>query len=520
MLSFLQRFASLVLGVLIGFDRVRFRGTLRMLANTSGMYRFLSSNKILLKNCSDYMHDVSRQLGARTEALALLHARPVVYLPSYTTSKEAVARDIAERDHVREGLIAVLSCVEPCFSYRVVGDRASHKLQLLRCYRKCLHFYHYFLHPRLGFMHARLQSWFPFNLHININGREWLARQMDQAGIGYQRSGNCFLGIEDFAQAQRLMDEQVAVHWPSLLQPLADEVLLVRDLLEQRFAIPYYWSADESEWASDILFRSASELARWYPRLLHHAMESMSSLDVMRFLGHRPGPRGGLPCNFQGEVVSDVRARPEGVRIKHRVNGNSIKMYDKQGAILRVETTITDPHRMTVYRTAEGNDDGAMKWRRLRKGVADLQRRVQLSQAANERYLERLAAIEAEESLAELVAPVCRPGQCQGRRVRALNPLGEVDAALLRVVSRGEYALHGFRNADVRQHLYGKAESMAQRRRQSTAVTRQLHLLRGHGLIKKVVKTHRYQLTKRGQTVITAVLAALQANPSKLTEVP
>src|SRR6185437_1353790 len=171
-----------------------------------------------------------------------------------------------------------------------------------------------------------------------------------------------------------------------------------------------------------------------------------------RFLGHRPGPRGGLPCNFQGEVVSDVRARPEGVRIKHRVNGNSIKMYDKQGAILRVETTITDPHRMTVYRTAEGNDDGAMKWRRLRKGVADLQRRVQLSQAANERYLERLAAIEAEESLAELVAPVCRPGQCQGRRVRALNPLGEVDAALLRVVSRGEYALHGFRNADVRQH--------------------------------------------------------------------
>src|SRR5262249_12493406 len=151
------------------------------------------------------------------------------------------------------------------------------------------------------------------------------------------------------------------------------------------FPIPYYWSADETEWATDLLFRSAKELARWYPRLLRHGLVALSSLEVMRFLGQRPGPRGGLPCNFKGEVVSDVRARPEGVRIKHRLGGNSIKMYDKQGANLRVETTINDPHGMKVYRPAEGDEQGQKKWRRLRKGVADLQRRAQLSQQANER---------------------------------------------------------------------------------------------------------------------------------------
>ena len=516
MQHFLQRFGSLVLGTLSGFDRLRFRGTFRLLANQPGMLRFLNSNHILLKECSDYMEDISRQLRQRSEALAQSLGRPLVYLPSSGTCKEDVAREIAQRDGVSAGLIAVLSCVEPCRSYRVVGNRASHRLGLQSCYRKCLHYYHYFLHPTLGFLHARLQSWFPFNLHVNINGREWLARQMDQAGIAYVRSGNCFLGVDDFQRAQALLDEQLRANWPGLLNPIAEQVNLVRELLQKRYPIPYYWSAEETEWATDVLFRSAEELARWYPRLLRHGMEALSSLDVMRFLGHREG-RHGLPPNFQGEVVSDVRARPEGVRIKHRVNGNSVKMYDKQGAILRVETTINDPLGMKVYRTAEGDEQGERKWRRLRKGVADLQRRAQLSQSANERYLEAMAAVQEKQTLQELLGSVCQAVQWQQERVRALNPLG-ADAGLLRVVNRGEYVLLGFRNRDVWQQLYGKAASPQQRRQQAAAVTRQLRLLRGHGLIGRVPKTHRYQLTPRGRGVIAAVLSALQADTSKLAQ--
>jgi|SRR5262245_3095193 len=518
MQAFVQRFGSLVLGTLSGFDRLRFRGTLRMLANPAGMARFLQSQRVLLKDCSDYMADLSRQLRLRTEAAVADTGRPLVYLPSSASSKEQLARDIAQRDGVESGLIAVLSCVEPCRSYRVQGNRQSRRLELVPCFRKCLHYYHYWLHPTLGFLHARLQSWFPFTVHVNVNGREWLARQMDQAGIGYRRSGNCFLGIEDFARAQLLLDEQLRVNWPELLDPLAGQANRVGDLLQRRFAIPYYWSADETEWATDLLFRSAAELARWYPLLLRQGLEALSSLEVMRFLGKREGPRGGLPCNFQGEVVSDVRARPEGVRIKHRLNGNSIKMYDKQGAVLRVETTITDAHDMTVYRAAEGDEQGQKKWRRLRKGVADLHRRAQLSQSANERYLGALAQVEDKRPVGELLGPVCRPAVWPGGRVRALNPLGSADGELLRVVNRGEYALAGFRNGDVRRQLYGEAPSREQRRQQSAAVTRRLRLLRGHGLIQKVARTHRYQLTERGRAVITAALAALQASTAQLAQ--
>jgi hypothetical protein len=518
MQHFLQRFGSHVLGVLSGFDRLRFRGTLRMLANQAGLSRFLSHHKILLKDCTAYLEGISHQLRLRTEALANQHARPLVYLPSSATSKEQTARDIAQRDGISSGLICVLSCVEPCQSYRVLGNRATQRLELQSCYRKCLHYYHYFFHPTLGFMHARLQSWFPFTLHINANGREWLAKQMDQAGITYHRSGNCFLGVQDFARAQALLDSQLRVSWPGLLAPVAEQVNFVHDLLQERYLLPYYWSADETEWATDLLFRSAAELAHWYPRLVRHGLETLSSLDVMRFLGKREGPRGGLPCNFQGEVVSDVRARPEGVRIKHRINHNSIKMYDKQGAILRVETTISDPHDMKVYRQAEGDEQGAKDWRRLRKGVADLQRRAEISQAANERYLEMLAGAPAGQTLQEVLGPVCRAVRWQKERVRGLNPLGE-DQALLRVVNRGEYALQGFRNRDVRGQLYGEASSAAERLRQAAQVTRQLRRLRGHGLIHKIAKTHRYQLSERGRAVIAAALAALQADPSKLADV-
>src|SRR5580658_1132006 len=48
-----------------------------------------------------------------------------------------------------------------------------------------------------------------------------------------------------------------------------------------------------------------------------------------------------------------MKARPEGVRIKHRLKQNSIKMYDKQGSILRIETTINDPADFKQYRTPE-----------------------------------------------------------------------------------------------------------------------------------------------------------------------
>ena len=198
--------------------------------------------------------------------------------------------------------------------------------------------------------------------------------------------------------------------------------------------MPYYWTVEQSEWATDVIFDSPASLAGLYPRLVHHGITTFGSRDVLRFLQQKVPAQGGVHGRFAGEVVSDLKIAPEGVRIKHSCGKNSVKMYDKQGQMLRVETTIHDASGLKAYRPAA---DGALQWQSLRKGVADLHRRCELSQAANERYLEALAAVESPTPLEELSAPLCRRVVKQGRGYRGLNPLRDADARVLEAVRQG-----------------------------------------------------------------------------------
>ena len=113
-------------------------------------------------------------------------------------------------------------------------------------------------------------------------------------------------------------------------------------------------------------------LARIYPQLVRGAIATFGSRDVLRFLGKRPNR------NYQGEVVSDYKDRPEGVCVKHRAYGNSVKVYDKGGSLLRIETTITNPRAFQSYRSSESDPDGPKSWRPMRKGVADMHRRAKV----------------------------------------------------------------------------------------------------------------------------------------------
>jgi len=267
-----------------------------------------------------------------------------------------------------------------------------------------------------------------------------------------------------------------------------------------------------------VLFQDAPTLARWYRPFLHHRISTFKSVDVLRFLGHSVPATGNVHANFKGEVTSSLKQRPEGVRLRHTVNGNSVKVYDKQGSVLRVETTIVHPEHFRVYRPAEGDAQERLRWLRLRRGVADLWRRGQVSQAANRRYLEALASVTGKTPLREEAVQVCRVCTVEGRRYRALNPWSPDDGALLEAVSRGEFTLAGLRNRDLRRLLYPREGTAQEEPKRSAAVTRKLALLRGHGLLRKVSGTHRYQLTERGRRVLTALLAARQADVDQLTQ--
>jgi hypothetical protein len=519
--AFLSTVAGLVFGALHGYDRLMFRGHLRRLAYPGGMHLYCNVNGVKLKDFKAHAQQQTERLIATAQAAAQRLGRPFDYLPSAALRKEDHARRIAQRDGIRDGLIGVFRCVEPCWSFTLRGNGRTKKLEFRPELRKCLHLYHYFQHPVFGFMYARVQTWLPYTIQIGINGREWLTRQLDKAGLAYRRHDNCVTWVEDVAAAQALLDEQLQAHWPTLLNAVRQAVHPDHPELLGQLHADYYWSLKQSEWASDVLFRQRSALQARYGAWLRYAIRDVASADVLRFLGKKLTADGSIDRRCTEEVLTDLGRRVDGVRIKHRAGDNSLKMYDKaDGQALRVETTINDPSVFKVYRAKENDPDGPKDWRVLRSGVADLHRRAQVSQAANERYLDGLASVDQQQPLHELLEPLGRrvtePGT-GGRKLRALAPLVGPDAALLEAISRPEFAVNGLRNRDVVAALDGKpATDAVARRRRAAQVSRQLRLLRGHGLLKKVPKTHRYQVTDQGRVILTALSAARHASTEKL----
>ena len=508
--QFIQQYKEDVIGHLSGFDRLVLRGTLRALAVKSGMLNYLWHVGVLLKDFGRFVQEKSAQLKAASYAEAQRQKRPILYLPSSKVSKEEIARGIAQKDGIQKGLIGILTAMEPCQTYELVRNRGQKKLELQPRIRKCLFLYHYWMDSRFGFMPGRIQTWFPFSIQIYLNGREWLARQMDRLGWGYHRQENCFSWIGKLSQAQALMDKQLRTDWPSVLDESARRLNPIHEQLLAPYQEDYYWSAHQTEWATDILFKSAARLAKIYPPLVRSAICVFSSQDVMRFLGKKPHG------NFQGEVVSHYGQRPEGVRVKHEVNGNSVKVYDKQGSVLRVETTVNNPRDLKVYRVGQGEKCGS--WKRMRKGVADLHRRAHISQACNERYLNALASIRVDRILGQVVGSICRPTRWKGRRVRALRPWSLEDSELLSTISRGEFNLNGFRNRDIRNFLFPGKQDREAKRRLSGRVTHRLRLLRAHGIIRKVPHTLRYVLTDKGREIITGIIHTQAIPITKLME--
>ncbi len=504
---FIERYKDRIVGTIAGFDRILFRGQILSICHIGGMERFLSSQKILNKDFRRFAEMFTERIKSHAEEIARESGRPYRYLSSPSISKDGYVRKLLAENPVEEGLVCVLSCVEPCHSFGLRSDRQRKLLLLNWELRKCQHYYFYYLDRDFGLMHVRLQSWFPFTIQVCVNGREWLARQMDRAGIKYTQVENCFTKIADMERAQAIFDSLNEMQLAPVLSAFAARV---NPWLSKEASVvlrPYYWTIRQGEYATDILFRDPASLAEVYPALTHHAIEHFSCDDVMRFLGRHTNSR------FSGECKSSFERRVEGVRVKHWVEENSIKMYDKAGSILRVETTINNPKRFRVRRQNETEAGTVVKYLPMRKGIADLRRRVEVSRAANGRYLEALAVVGDKKPSRKILDDVSRRIEVNGLNYRALRPITTSESELFRALMRGENQLQGVRNEDLRQHLYPQSEHDEKARKKASARTsRQLRLMRAHGLVYKVPKTYYYRATKKGHEVMSTALIFREAD--------
>ena len=499
--DFLSIHLAEITGTLSMYDRIIFKGHINRLFPKGALALFLSRQQVLLKDYGAYVEQVTAQLKTHAQQVAQAAGRPFIYLThAGGPSKEERARALVAQDGLSEGLIAVFSVVEACTSFAARRTPGAQRVQFVRERRKCLHFYVYYLDREFGFMHVRLQSWFPFEIQIYVNGREWLARQLDQRGLAYTRYDNKLTSLADPAAAQALCDQFAGRKWFRLLDRLAQRVNPYLTTLEQAGFGGYHWVTDQAEYATDIMFRDRASLLAIYPALVERSLIVLQAEDVFRFLGRKPHHA------FQGDVTTSLKGRPQGCRVKHYLKRNALKLYDAAN-VLRVETVINQPREFRVLRVVETPHGRQRRWLPMRKGVADFWRYAQIGQAANRRYLDALALAQPTGEAISQLDRLCQPHTRDGQRIARFQPVAAPDAALFAAVLAGEHALNGFRNHDLQAHLFPKPpRDQAERHRRSAQVSRQLAKLRGHGLIAKVPRCRLYRLTSKGTQLMAAAL--------------
>jgi hypothetical protein len=510
--SFFLKFAPSIIAVLGCHDRIIFKGHLPF-SDEAHLNRFVDHTlRIKRKDFLAFAKDKAELLVNNAKDFAAQHSAPYVYLQGRHRKEDLVQQQIRER-RLSEGLVCVLCCQETCRTVKLrYGDDRPRLVFTCRPQRVL---YFYFLDPQFGLRHVRVQTWFPFTTQVYVNGHDWLARQLQATGSGFEQHDNAFTQLDDPVKAQSLADRFHRLGWVKILDRWARQV---NPLLSEAWLLGqgYYWVLDQAEYSTDVLFQDRHALADLYPRLLDHACLNFSAQDILTFLGRRLHPR------FDGEVLTDGKKdRWPGARVKHRVKNNWLKMYDKFGQVLRIETVINNPREFKVRRRVQRQGRSQMAWCPMNKGVANFYHYHEVARAANERYLSALAAVDRPQASGKILDRVQKPARLGCRRRRGLNLLRVQEQQLFRAVLRGEHHVNGFRNRDIQAVLFPKrAQDVAEQRRRTAHVSRLLHLLRAHGLIAKVPRAHRYRVTTKGEAVMNAaVYARYKVFPKELQQV-
>lgn len=493
----IEKFKDKIKGVLNAFDRMIIKGHILQLFSDSGKRYFLSQENVLLKDYGDYAEKVTKSIKENIEEMASKTGRPLIYLNSSKTSKEGTAQDVLKRDPVEEGLICVLSTLEMGPSIEIKKNRETQKLEIINGQRKCLHYYFYYQDKEFGFMHVKLQSWFPFGMQVYINGREYISKQLDKLGISYVRYDNCFTQIDNLEVAQKISDDFNGKKLDAMLNHFAKQINPFIDRIKEILGHDYYWCMEQCEYATDVMFNSRKDLEEIYMDFVQHGIVNFKFDDVMTFMGRK------MHSAFSGEIVSDIKKRPFGVRIKHRMKENSIKMYDKC-SVLRIETTINNPREFKIFKKS-GAEDKPDKWVPMGKSISNIYRYAEVSRASNKKYLDAIALADLKGTCIDEIEKVCHRIEKGNRTFSGFNPLSGETELLFQAVFNGGNHINGFTNASIRKAIFPNVFDDDKKTRNK--VTRILAKMKAFGLISKIPRSFRYKITAKGVRIITATLS-------------
>jgi len=463
-------------------------GTLPKICFAGGMTSFLFERKIRIFDYPKFAERFRNRLRENAERLAAEAGLEIEFIRKRNFRKEDRVKEVLEKRGEHPGLVCIFSAMEPCSTYKPWHNKSTGKTYLVPDDSKCLHYYFYFVDEDLGLCYVRVPTWLPCRLQIYFNGHNWLAGQLRKLGIGHQLVDNAFVQIADWQRAQRIANGWEAKRMHRKLDTFARTYCPIHS----DFSGGYHWSMDQCEYATDIVFQRQADLQAIYEDLARTAIHTVKPDNIATFLGRK------LSTQFEGEMGNRFNIRIEGTRIKHTMGLVSLKLYDKFGLILRIETTVNDLTFFKHYREVEHRDGSReTQWASMQKTIYSLPALRELLEAANRRYLEFLSAIEDPRAGRDKLDKLSQTVKQEGRSYTGFNLFDPNDDILLRTIARGEFNISGLQNKNLRRFLPG---------RNSGQISRLLKRLRLHGLLKKVGHTYKYYLTQFGKDVISTAL--------------
>jgi len=322
-------------GVFETFDRMIVNGYILQLCNYQQFLYYLIQNNVMLKDFNTFASGQTDLLCRHIEAYIKDNGVTLKYLDSGKLDKNELARNEFEANPLKTGQVAAFSVVELCNTMTVKPNKASQHLEVASRSTKCKHYYFYYNDAEFGWMFLKIQTWFPYNVQIYMNGREYASRLLSKNNVLYEMYNNSFSYIGDFNKAQELADGILDNKISDSFDGMINKINCLLPAIKEVFHHSYYWCVDQCEFATDINFKSREDLSAFYKTLVETSFFTFSSNDVYSFFGRKLDRID----SFKGEIVSDLRHRYQGYRIKFKMNNNQVKMYDK-GNNLRIEVTI------------------------------------------------------------------------------------------------------------------------------------------------------------------------------------
>ena len=481
--SFIAKYSNKILGVLHCYDRIIITGTLPELSNARSMTSYMYGHDIRIFDYPKFAEQFRDQLRANAEKIAKENGIEIEFIAKSKTRKEKIISEKIEQRGKQPGLVHILSAMEGCSTYKPWHDKASGKTYLRGNTSKCLTYYFYFIDPVLGLCYVRVPTWLPFRLQIYFNGHNWLATKLKEASLDYTMFDNAFGSISDWNKANELSRQLKIEELHERLNYFASLYCPVYKEFKQL----YHWSVIQCEYSTDIVFKKMEYLQAIYSKLVQTAIHTVKPDNIVTFLGKKLNPL------YQGEIGTHYHLRIEGTTLRHIMGCVSIKMYDKFGFILRIETTTNDLSFFRHYREVRHRDGThTEKDAPMKKNIYSLDPLQTIMQASNRRYLEFISAIDDDIVGKEKLKKVTEKVTEKDRNYRGFNFFDKDDESILQVIARGEFNIYGFRAKDIKRFV----------NKSSSQVSRILMRLHSHGLIKKLKNSYKYYVTKLGKEVI------------------